>query len=123
MEHIGTCSLDSIVPYCYSDEYPVNSYDYNPYDYFMGRLGEPLAQQALQIFVSRLALWIKKFHQLYYVRVLLLPKSWHLKIFKKALAKSVIALDEYEIVYLSGRARNSVPELKKQLKHLLEREI
>lgn len=112
-----------IVPYCYSDEYPVNSYDYNPYGYFRGRLREPLAQQALQIFVSRLALWIKKFHQSYEVRVLLLPKSWHLKIFKKALTKTEIALDEYEIVYLSGRARNSVPELKKQIKSLLERNL
>lgn len=106
-----------IVPYCYSNEFPADSYDYDPYEFFIGKLGEPLVKKALEIFTSRLAFWIKKFHESYRLRILILPKSWHLKVFKRALKKAEIMIDEYAVVYLSGRARNSVPELKRQLNY------
>jgi hypothetical protein len=103
-----------IVPYFYSDEYPVDSYEYNPYKFFIGKQDNPLVEKALQIFISRLALWIKKFHELYELRILALPKSWHLKVFKRSLSEVKIAIDQYKIVSLSGRARNSLSELKIQ---------
>ena len=27
-----------VVPYCYADTYPIDSYEYNPYDFFIGKL-------------------------------------------------------------------------------------
>jgi len=84
-----------IVPYCYSDEYPVDRYDYNPYDFFIGKTSNPLAKKSLQIFVDRLALWIKEYHDRYKRRILILPKSWHLKVFRKALKKLHIPDQRY----------------------------
>ena len=111
-----------IVPYSYSDEYPVDSYDYNPYKFFIGKRDDPLVEKALQIFTSRLALWIEKFHESYELRILALPKSWHLKVFERSLSKVKIAIDQYKIVSLSGRARNSLTELKRQFAFYFQEE-
>jgi len=105
-----------IVPYCYSDEYPVDRYDYNPYDFFIGKLSNPSAMRSLEIFVDRLASWIKKYHNRYEKRILILPKSWHLKVFKKALKKLSLPEEQYFAITMSGRARNSVQEMREQLK-------
>jgi len=109
----------TIVPYCYSNEYPVDSYDYNPDKFFLGNLRKPLVKKALDIFTSRLATWIKKFHTQYQLRTLILPKNWHLRVFFKSLTKVGISRDEYKVVYLHGRAKNSVLSLQRQLKNLL----
>lgn len=114
----------TVVPYIYSDEYPVNSYDYNPNEFFMGKLRNPLVMKARSIFTARLSTWIKKYHKLYSVRILILPKSWHLKIFHEALIKAKISNKDYDVISLSGRASNSVSSFQKQLKSLLaERNI
>ncbi len=101
-----------IVPYCYSDEYPVDSYEYNPYHFFIGKLSNPLARRSLEIFVDRLASWIKKYHDRYEKRILILPKSWHLKVFKKALKKLGLQEEQYFVITLSGRASNSIQEMR-----------
>lgn len=110
----------TVVPYCYSDEYPVDSYDYNPDKFFLGKRREPLVKKALSIFTSRLATWIKTFHTLYQLRILILPKNWHLKVFYKSLSKVEIPANDYKVVYLPGRAKNSVSALQGQLRPLLE---
>lgn len=104
-----------IVPYCYSDEHPVDSYEYNPYDFFIGKLSNPLARRSLEIFVARLASWIKKYHGRYEKRILILPKSWYLKVFKKALRKLRLPEEQYFVITMSGRASNSVQEMREQL--------
>ena len=107
-----------IVPYCYSDEYPVDSYDYNPYDFFIGKVRDPLVRRSLEVFTDRLAMWIKKYHDKYQKRVLILPKSWHLKVFKKALRKIGIPEDQYFIVAMGGRASSSVQQMQEQLQKI-----
>jgi len=112
----------TVVPYCYSDEYPVDSYDYDPYKFFIGKLRKPIVKEALNIFTSRLATWIKRFHTLYALRILILPKNWHLGIFYKSLSRIGIPTKDYSVVDLPGRAKNSVPALQRQLKAILEEE-
>lgn len=110
----------TIVPYCYSDEYPIDSYEYDPTKFFMGSLREPLASHALDVFVSRLADWVGKFNARYETRILILPRSWHLRIFHRALERAGISKEHYSTVRLPGRARNNVESLRKSLKLLLE---
>lgn len=110
----------TVVPYCVSNEYPVDSYDYDPYKFFIGNLRKPHVKKALDIFTSRLATWIKKYHTLYQLRILILPKNWHLKVFYKSLGKVEISAEDYKVVHLPGRAKNSVSALQAQLKSLLE---
>jgi len=107
-----------IVPYCYSDEYPVDSYEYDPYDFFIGKLRNPLVRRSLEVFIDRLAMWIKKYHNKYEKRILILPKSWHLKVFKKALRKLATPQDQYIVIAITGRASNSVEEMQKQLQNV-----
>jgi len=107
-----------IVPYCYSDEYPVDRYDYDPNRFFIGKLRKPLVRKALEIFTDRLAMWIKKYHNKYKKRILILPKSWHLKVFKKALRKLGVPQDQYIVIAMSGRASNSVEEMQRQLQNI-----
>ena len=92
-----------IVPYCFSDEYPVHSYDYNPYKFFIGKLSNPLVRKSREIFVDRLAQWISKYHNKYIKRILILPSSWHLKIFKSALRASNYSINDYNIINIPGR--------------------
>jgi len=107
-----------VVPYCYSDEYPVDSYDYNPYDFFIGKLRNPLARKSEEIFTDRLAMWIGKYHDQYQKRVLILPKSWHLKVFTKALDKIGIPQKQYSVISLNGRPSNSVRKIVEQLHNI-----
>jgi len=109
----------AIVPYCYSDEYPVKSYDYDPYKYFIGKLSNPLAKQALNIFIGRLSKWITKYNSHYSKKILILPKSWHLKVFLKALKNTKIPTNEYKIISLSGRPFQTVSNISKQIEKLL----
>jgi len=107
-----------IVPYCYSDEYPVDGYDYDPNRFFIGKLRKPLVRKALEIFTDRLAIWIKKYHNKYKKRILILPKSWHLKVFEKALRKIGVSPDQYSVVTICGRASNSVRQMQEQLQNI-----
>ncbi|MGB9693401.1 MAG: DUF5591 domain-containing protein [Fervidobacterium sp.] len=104
-----------IVPYCYSNEYPAKSYDYDPNKFFIGKLANPLAKQALNIFIERLSKWIKKYNNRYSKKILILPKSWHLKIFLKALKHADIDAKEYNIVSMKGRAFQSVNNIHQQV--------
>jgi len=106
----------AIVPYCYSDEYPVKNYDYNPNQFFIGKLSNPLVRQALNIFIERLSRWISKYHKQYSKRILILPKSWHLKVFLKVLLRSNISSKDYHILSLCGRSFQSTESLTKQIK-------
>jgi len=106
----------AIVPYCYSDEYPVKNYDYNPNQFFIGKLSNPLVRQALNIFIERLSRWISKYHKQYSKRILILPKSWHLKVFLKVLLRSNISSEDYHILSLCGRSFQSTETLTKQIK-------
>ncbi|MEM2889641.1 MAG: DUF5591 domain-containing protein [Candidatus Bathyarchaeia archaeon] len=109
----------AIVPYCYSDEYPVKSYDYDPNRYFIGKLSNPLAKQALSIFTERLGRWITKYDSRYSRKVLVLPKNWHLKVFLKASKNAGIPTGEYRIASLSGRPIQSVNHISKQVETYL----
>jgi len=106
----------AIVPYCYSDEYPVKNYDYNPNQFFIGKLSNPLVRQALNIFIERLSRWVSKYHKQYSKRILILPKSWHLKVFLKVLLRSNISSKDYHILSLCGRSFQSTESLTKQIK-------
>lgn len=110
-----------IVPYCYSDEYPVKSYDYDPYKYFIGELSNPLAKQALNIFIERLSKWITKHNSHYSKKILILPKSWHLKVFLKALKHAKIPTNEYKTISLSGRSFQTVNDVSKQIENCLKK--
>ena len=110
-----------IVPYCYSDEYPVKSYDYDPYKYFIGKLSNPLAKQALNIFTERLSKWITKYNNSYSTKILILPKSWHLKVFLNALKNARIPTSEYKITLLSGRPFQSVNHVSLQIVNYLKK--
>lgn len=110
----------AIVPYCYSDEYPVKNYDYNPNKLFIGKLRHPLVQQALKIFIKRVAKWINKNHQYYKLRLLILPKIWHLKIFHKTLNYLKISESEYKTVSLSGRPNLFVDYMQKQVEAFID---
>lgn len=105
----------AIVPYCYSDEYPVKSYDYNPHKYFIGKLANPLAKQALTIFTERLGEWILKYHTYYKKKILILPKSWHLKVFLAASKRVSVSSSEYHIIKLKGRAFQSISNIYEQI--------
>ena len=107
-----------IVPYCYSDEYPVDSYEYDPYEFFIGKLRNPLVRKSLEVFIDRLAMWIKEYHHKYEKQILILPKSWHLKVFKKALRKLAIPQDQYIVVTMSGRASSSIKMMQEQLQKI-----
>ena len=107
-----------IVPYCYSNEYPVDSYDYNPYKFFIGKLNHAQARESLKIFTDRVALWIAEYHHKYERRILILPKSWHLKVYTKALSKLGIPLNQYNLIMLKGRPSNSVRTMRDQLRSI-----
>ncbi len=109
-----------VVPYHYADEYPVQSYEYDPNKFFIGKLHHPLVQASLDIFCSRLSIWIRKFDLLYRKKILILPKSWHLKVFKKSLEMSKIALDSYSIITLPGRPQHHVNEIGKSFASLVK---
>lgn len=111
-----------IVPYCYSDEYPVHSYDYNPNKFYMGNLSNPLARESRDIFVVRLSSWISKYHEKYSKKILILPKKWHLKIFKSALRKTTYSINDYHIIRIPGRPNTdfSYHGIRKQLMELSE---
>ncbi|MEM2507311.1 MAG: DUF5591 domain-containing protein [Candidatus Bathyarchaeia archaeon] len=111
----------AIVPYWYSDEYPVKSYDYDPYKYFIGKLSNPLVKQALNIFYDRIGKWITKYNSYYSEKILILPKSWHLKVFLNAAEHAKISTSEYKIISLSGRAFQSVDNLSKQIINYLKK--
>lgn len=111
----------AIVPYCYSDEYPVKNYEYNPNQFFIGKLSNPLVRQALNIFIERLSRWITKYHRQYSKRILILPKSWHLKVFLKALKRAGISANEHDIVSLSGRAFQSIDTLAWQIETCMKK--
>jgi len=104
-----------IVPYYYSDEYPAESYDYDPYCFFIGKLRNPLARKSLEAFVDRLAIWIGKYDSRYSKRILMLPRSWHLKVFTKALHKLNIPPEHYLTITMKGRPSNSVESMRDQL--------
>lgn len=108
-----------IVPYCYSDEYPVKNYDYDPNKYFKGKLSHPLVKQTLKVFVERLSRWIIKFDGQYSKKILILPKSWHLKVFLRALKQARIPASTYKIVSMSGRAFQSVESINQQVEEYL----
>jgi predicted RNA-binding protein len=110
-----------IVPYCYSDEYPVKSYDYDPYKFFIGKLANPLAKQALNIFIERLSRWVNKYTSQYSKKILILPKSWHLKIFLKALKKANIEAKEYNIISMRGRAFQLVKTIHQRVEIYMKR--
>lgn len=107
-----------IVPYCYSDEYPIDRYDYDPYKFFIGRLHNAMARESLQTFIERVASWVSKFHNNYERRILILPKSWHLKVYSKALKKLAISLDQYTVIKMKGRPSNSVEFMRGQLQSI-----
>lgn len=109
-----------IVPYCYSDEYPVKSYDYDPNKFFKGKLSHPLVKQALNIFVERLSIWLMKYDRHYSKKILILPKSWHLNVFLKALKQAEIPASEYNNVYMSGRAFQSVSNIYQQVEKYMK---
>jgi len=110
-----------VVPYCYSNTYPVDSYDYNPNDYFIGNLRNPKSIRSRDIFIQRVARWIKKYHNLYERKLLILPAIWHLKIFKKAIQVAKVDKQEYQIVRLRGRAHISVDYMNEQLAEFFKR--
>ena len=112
-----------IVPYCYSDEYPVHSYDYNPYKFYIGKLSNPLARESRDIFVDRLSSWISKYHDEYRKKILILPISWHLKIFKSALRKTNYSINDYHLVRIPGRPNTdfSYKGIRNQLMELSEK--
>src|SRR2546426_1364984 len=35
-----------VVPYSYADEYPINSYEYDPHKFFMGKMANPTVQSS-----------------------------------------------------------------------------
>jgi len=107
-----------IVPYCYSDEYPVDSYDYDPYKFFIGKLRNKLAKESIQIFIERVATWVREYHDKYRRRILILPKSWHFKVYAKALSRLDIPLDQYKVVTMKGRASNSLRTMREQLQSI-----
>jgi predicted RNA-binding protein len=111
-----------IVPYCYSDEYPVHSYDYNHYKFYIGKLSNPLARESRDIFVDRLSSWISKYHEKYSKKILILPTSWHLKIFKSALRKTTFSINDYHVIRIPGRPNTefSSKGIRKQLMELSE---
>ncbi|MEM0007881.1 MAG: DUF5591 domain-containing protein [Conexivisphaerales archaeon] len=104
-----------IVPYCYSDEYPVKSYDYDPSKYFMGKLSHPLVKQSLNIFIERLSKWVTKYDGQYSKKILILPKGWHLKVFLKALKHAKVSTSQYNIVSMTGRAFQVVNSINQQV--------
>jgi predicted RNA-binding protein len=107
-----------IVPYCYSDEYPIDSYDYDPYRFFIGKLQNAKARESLQAFIERVASWVAEFHNKYDRRILILPKSWHLKVYSKALEKLAIPLEQYAVIKMKGRPSNSVEFMRGQLQSI-----
>jgi predicted RNA-binding protein len=109
----------AIVPYCFSDEYPANSYDYDPNRYFIGKTSQPTVAKALSIFIDRLSRWISKFHSSYSRRILILPRSWHLKAFLKAIRKSGVPPGDYSVVLLKGRPFRYVEDISKQISNYL----
>ena len=108
-----------VVPYCYSDTYPVTSYDYDPYSFFINHMSNLKAQKSREIFVERVSKWLTKYHPKYRKKILILPKSWHLKIFKKAVKTADLNWGEYKIVYLTGRPHICAEYMKKQLDEYL----
>lgn len=104
-----------VVPYCYTNEYPVDSYDYNPKEYFIGNLRRPLVKKARRKFVERIAESLNKYNEKYEKKILILPANWHLKIVKKAIEKNHFDYSDYIKIKLSGRAHLSVDYMKKQL--------
>lgn len=110
----------TIVPYCYSDEYPVKSYDYDPNKYFKGKLSQPPVKQALNIFIERLGRWISKYDGQYARKILILPKSWHLNVFLKALKQAKIPASRYKIVSMNGRAFQCVDGIYQQVENYMK---
>ena len=109
----------AIVPYCFSDEYPIHSYDYDPYRFFIGKLlDQPLARTALDIFVQRIARWLKKYDEKYSKKILMLPKTWHLKVFRRSMRASGIDEKSYHIVTMRGRAAHSAEFMSRQLREI-----
>ncbi len=104
-----------VVPYCYSDTYPVTSYDYDPYSFFINHLSNLKAQNSREVFVERVSKWLTKYHPKYRKKILMLPKSWHLKIYRNAVKKASLNWGEYEIVSLTGRAHMCTEYMRKQL--------
>jgi hypothetical protein len=89
----------------------------------MGKLSNPLARKSREIFVDRLSSWISKFHEKYSKKILILPASWHLKIFKSALKKTKYSLKDYHIIRIPGRPNTelSYKGIRKQLMELSEK--
>ena len=107
-----------IVPYRYADEYPVNSYEYDPHKFFMGKLNDPKVQRALKLFHSRVADWVKKYHYMYDKKILVLPRSWHLKVFREGVKLSGCSINDYSIVTLPGRPQHHVNAISQSLSML-----
>lgn len=87
----------TIVPYCYSDEYPIAYYDFNPYNFD--------SDSARAIFMDRVGTWIQKYHPRYKKRILILTWQYREK-FLQTLSRVQIPHTEYLIVSFQGSPEN-----------------
>lgn len=109
-----------VVPYEHSDRYPVDSYDYNPYEFMIGKLRDPLVTESVNTFIQRVTRWLEKYDRIYDKKVIILPKSWHLKIFQRSMRNAKADERSYKVINLKRRPQTSLCRdyIKKQLEEL-----
>jgi predicted RNA-binding protein len=83
----------TIVPYFYSDEYPIAHYDFNPY-----KFDSPAARS---IFMDRLGAWVGKYHFQYENKIMLLTWQYRQK-FLEMLKHIRVPRTEYVEVSFEG---------------------